>query len=82
VRIRYIIQITNLFECYFSLGASLSKSYLSLRFEAMLLSGVLVQGVQLKAEALVYSTNPSIDYTLTAVVLQDIVIAVERVALL
>jgi len=37
-----------------------SKSYLSLRFEVILLSGVLVQRAQLKAEALVYSTNPPI----------------------
>jgi hypothetical protein len=36
-----------------------------------MLSGVLVQGVQLKAEALVYSTNSTI-----AAVLQGIFIAV------
>lgn len=55
---------------------SLSKSYLSLRFEAILLSGVLAQGVQLKAEAHVYSTNPPI------AVLQGVFIAVECVTLL
>jgi len=56
---------------------SLSKSYLSLQFQVMLLSGILVQGVQLKAEALVYSTNPPI-----AAVLQGVFIAVECVKLL
>jgi hypothetical protein len=55
---------------------SLSKSYLSLRLEVILLSGVLVQGVQLKAEALVYSTNPPTDF------LHGVFIAVECVTLL